>query len=254
MAIDESIDTFERAFPRRTKHGKRGGARLQASGPGLGGGEAARATKQEGWLKRRFLPLTAGGALLFAGLRNRSPAGLAMLVGGSSLVMRGLFARKGPEAERTILASFTIARAPEELYDFFRQLENLPRFMRHLVSVEQTSATRSSWIAKGPLKSTVSWEAEITDDQRGERLAWRSIPGSTIENSGEVRFERAAGDRGTVVSVLLRYTPPAGKLGVAVAKLFGEEPAQQLRDDLRRLKQMMEAHELPTIEGQPMGH
>jgi uncharacterized membrane protein len=103
---------------------------------------------------------------------------------------------------------------------------------------------RSRWRAKAPAGTSVEWEAELIDDRPNELIAWRSLEGSTVDNSGFVRFERAPGGRGTVVHVELRYCPPAGALGAAVAKLFGEEPRQQLYDDLRAFKQVMELGEV----------
>jgi uncharacterized membrane protein len=108
-------------------------------------------------------------------------------------------------------------------------------------------------VAKAPAGKKVEWDAELVDDHKNELIAWRTTPGSEIEQSGRVRFVRAPGNRGTIVQVELRYDPPAGILGVAVAKVFGEEPQQQVEDDLRHFKQLMETGELSTIKGQPVG-
>ena len=147
--------------------------------------------------------------------------------------------------------SVTVDRSPGDLYRQWRDLAQLPRFMKHLQAVEMVDARRSRWKAKAPLGRTVEWEAEIVDDVEGERLAWRSLPGSQVFNAGAVRFTPAPGGRGTEVQVSFQYAPPAGKLGALAGKLFGEEPQQQVAGDLRRFKQMMEAGEIPTIEGQP---
>lgn len=149
--------------------------------------------------------------------------------------------------------SVTVNRPAEELYSFWRDFQNLPRFMQHLESVEVTSDRRSRWTARGPLGKHVRWEAEITEDRPGELIAWRSVDGSAVENSGTVRFEPASGDRGTVIRAELEYYPPAGLLGATVAKLLGEEPQGQLKEDLHRLKQLLEAGEIITTKGQPAG-
>ncbi|MFG1889344.1 SRPBCC family protein [Micromonospora sp. NPDC049051] len=147
----------------------------------------------------------------------------------------------------------TVNRSPAEAYRFWRDLENLPRFMSHLESVRAEDLRRSHWTARGPAGRRVEWDAEIIDDQPNRSLAWRSMPGTRVPNAGRVRFVPAPGDRGTEVRVRLRYAPPAGALGRAVAKLFGEEPEQQVRDDLRRFKQVVETGEVVRSEGSPDG-
>jgi uncharacterized membrane protein len=143
--------------------------------------------------------------------------------------------------------------SPNELYDFWRRFENLPRFMRHLESVRQTGQNRSHWRARGPAGTAVEWEAEIVDDRPGELISWRSLPGADIDNSGSVRFERAPGGRGTFVRVKMQYDPPGGFFGSTVAKLLGEEPSVQVQRDLYRFKQVMETGQVVTTEGQPAG-
>ena len=150
-------------------------------------------------------------------------------------------------------ASCVVNRAPEEVYSFWRNFENLPRFMRHLESVQDRGDGRSRWVAKGPAGSTVEWEATIVADVPGEVITWRSLEGSDVDNAGAVRFERAAGDRGTIVKVNLQYNPPAGVIGATVAKLFGEEPQQQLDDDLRRFKQVLEVGEVVVSDATLLG-
>ena len=143
----------------------------------------------------------------------------------------------------------TINKPVSEVYRFWRQFENFPRFMRHLERVESIDGRRSRWRAKGPAGMRVEWEAEILQDREDEWIAWRSIEGSEIENSGSVRFSPAPGARGTEVRVQLQYAPPAGAVGRLIAKLFGEEPEQQIHDDLRRFKQLMETGEIPISDG-----
>ena len=142
--------------------------------------------------------------------------------------------------------TYTINRQPDVVYGFWRSLENLPRFMKHLESVEVIGDRRSRWRAKGPAGFKVEWEAEITYDRPNERIAWQSLEGSTVPNHGSVRFDPAPGSRGTEVRVDLVYEVPGGRAAQLVGKLFGEEPEQQIDEDLRRLKQILEAGEIAT--------
>jgi uncharacterized membrane protein len=150
--------------------------------------------------------------------------------------------------------AITVNRSPDEVYGAWHDFEQLPRFMTHLESVEATGQRTSRWRATAPAGGTVEWDAEIVDDRPGELIAWRSLPGADIQNSGSVRFAPAPGDRGTEVVVELEYAPPGGEAGAAVAKLFGEEPATQLADDLRRFKQVVETGDIVRSDGSPGGH
>lgn len=145
--------------------------------------------------------------------------------------------------------SLIINRAPEELYQYWHDFENLPHIMRHLESVRTTGERRSHWVAKAPAGTTVEWDAEVTEDRPNELIAWRSLEGSQVENSGSVRFETAPGNRGTIVKVEINYTPPGGAVGTLVAKLFGEEPGQQAQESLRSFKQLMETGEIVVSDG-----
>jgi uncharacterized membrane protein len=149
--------------------------------------------------------------------------------------------------------AITIRRPTEEVYGYFRDLARLPSFMWHLESVQVTGDRRSHWVAKAPAGRTVEWDAEIVEEVPNQVIAWRSLPGADVENSGSVRFSSAPGDQGTEVEAELEYAPPGGPLGVIVAKLFGEEPSQQMKDDLRRLKQVLETGEVVVSEGTPEG-
>jgi uncharacterized membrane protein len=140
--------------------------------------------------------------------------------------------------------SITVGRPVEEVYGFWRDFQNLPRFMRHLESVTVTGDRRSHWKAKAPAGTSVEWDAETTEDRPNELIAWRSLEGSDVYNAGTVRFSRAPGDRGTEVRVDIEYDPPLGKLGSKVAMLWREEPGQQIQDDLRHFKQVMELGEI----------
>lgn len=149
-----------------------------------------------------------------------------------------------PSTARRVARSITVNRGRSEVYAFWRNFENLPQFMKHLEAVSVHDERRSKWTARGPMGKNVSWEAEILEDVPNERISWRSLPGSTITNAGMVRFEDAPGDRGTEIHVELEYKPPAGMLGTTVALLFREEPKEQLFDDLRAFKQVMEIGEV----------
>jgi uncharacterized membrane protein len=149
----------------------------------------------------------------------------------------------------SVTKSITIKRSPETVYRFWRQLENLPRFMYHLREVRPLGDRRSHWVAAAPAGAQVEWDAEIVDERPNEMIAWRSLPDSDIRNEGSVRFRPAPADRGTEVQVQLQYQAPGGKAGALVASLFGEEPTQQIRDDLRRLKQVLETGEIVLSDG-----
>jgi uncharacterized membrane protein len=152
-----------------------------------------------------------------------------------------------------VTRSITVRCPREAAYQFWRDLENLPRFMQHLQSVHVADDGRTHWVARAPADQQVEWDAEIVDERPNERLGWRSMPGSDIRHEGCIEFSDAPFDRGTEIRVELRYDPPAGAAGAKVAKLFGEEPSQQIRDDLRRFKQVMELGEVVLSEGSPEG-
>jgi uncharacterized membrane protein len=195
-------------------------------------------------LRGVLLPL--GGTLLSRAVTGRCAVNRALgrntAKGGRvSPVARG----EGIKVERTI----TVNRPQEEVYGFWRQLENLPRFMDHLESVTVLDEDRSHWVAKAPAGTKVEWDASIQDEIENELIVWRSLPGSDIDNAGSVHFIPVGG--GTEVRVVLSYDPPAGRVGAAVAKLLGEEPEQQVEEDLRRFKQVMEAVETPARSRKP---
>jgi uncharacterized membrane protein len=148
----------------------------------------------------------------------------------------------------------TIARPRHEVYQFWRSLDNLPRFMKNLVSVTVLEGNRTHWKAKGPADRTVEWDAVIHNERENELIAWRSLPGSDVDHAGSVWFKDAPAGRGTEVSVELQYNPPAGALGAIFASLWGREPSQEIQEDLHRLKALLEVGEVVTVEGQPSGH
>lgn len=215
------------------------------------------------------LASTIGGALAtYAGLRRLGrPDGIALTVTGGALFFRGVtgycpinhaVGRNTARAQRPspveIATSLTVYRPREEVYRFWRELENLPRFMRHLQKVRQINGRLSHWEARAPKDmATLAWDAEIVTDEPGRRLAWRSRPGAHVDNAGEVRFEDAPGERGTEVHVRISYRPPAGRIGKAVARLFNPAFEGMVKEDIRAFKHLMEAGEVPVTEGQPSG-
>jgi len=146
--------------------------------------------------------------------------------------------------------SVTVNASADQLYAFWRRLENLSVLFDNVISVRALDDTRSHWSLKVPGGLTLEWDAEITIDRKGEMIGWRSLGGADLDNAGYVRFERAPGGRGTVVRVALQYNPPAGKFGAALATLFGEKPATQIEEALRKFKQVMETGEIATTTGE----
>jgi uncharacterized membrane protein len=167
-------------------------------------------------------------------------------------INRSMEGNKGIQVERAV----TVNLPREQLYRIWRNFENLPRFMKHLQRVdvdESTGGKRSHWVAKAPFGREIMWDAEITENRENEFIAWRSLPGSIVGNTGSVRFIDAPNTLGTIVHVSMQYNPPGGSLGAVIARIFGEEPGQQLRNDLRNFKMMMETGEIASVDGQPSG-
>jgi uncharacterized membrane protein len=209
----------------------------------------------------RWTSLIGGSAMVLLGLKDRSLRGVLLALGGSGLAYHGVVGDRGfqdivqeitgltsaVKVERTI----SINRSPEDLYNYWRNLENLPKFMKHLQSVKVLSPKLSHWIAKAPLGSRVEWDAEIVKDEENHLIAWASVQGADVDNSGFVRFR--PGLHGTEVKVVMEYDLPGGVISTAIAKLFGEEPEQQIGDELHRFRQLMETGEIATNEGQSSG-
>ena len=226
----------------------------------------------------RIASAVGGGALLAYGLKRGDTLGVILSLLGGGLALRGAtghcqlydaldvdtseknlpkFRRKNKSnnwltGRVEVTKSVTINKSPEELFTFWRNFENLPMFMDHLESVEVKGDKNSHWKAKAPLGYSVEWDAQITDEKKDEFIKWRSTQNADIPNSGTVEFKPTV-NRGTEVKVNLIYEAPAGKLGALAAKLFGEEPEQQVEEDLRRFKRLMEAGMNLQIEGQPSG-
>jgi len=216
----------------------------------------------------RWVSLVIGGGLLALGLKQGIREGLMLAVTGAALLYRGATGQcplykvagidtstsrlrpgvsvphgRGVKVENAVL----INKSPEELYRFWRQFENLPRFMDNLVSVKTEGDQRSHWVAKAIGNAEISWDAEIVNDVPNELIAWRTVESSDVDHAGSVRFEGT--ERGTRVKVTMEYRPPAGKVGVGLAKLFGQEPRQMIESDLRRFKQLVESGEVVSAQG-----
>ena len=212
----------------------------------------------------RWVSMAAGAGMALYGLTRARTSGLVLAGLGAWLVKRGMTGHcdtyrllgfntagtgedtrqaLGGPAGVIVEESITINRPVSELYRFWRNLENLPRFMSHLESVERITDTLSRWRAKGPAGTTVEWNAEIINEVTDQVIGWKSIEGSDVVSAGSVNFEEAGGARGTRVRVRLQYSPPGGKVGDAVARLIGSDAATQIRQDLQRFKQLVEAGE-----------
>jgi uncharacterized membrane protein len=205
--------------------------------------------RSESTRERNWAELTIGVAVTAAGLylatqgmrtgRNHKTA---------SMPRRSAHARKqGIEVQESI----TINRPTSELYRQWRNLENLPNVMRHLEKVTDLGGGRSHWIAKGPAGAEIEWYAEIVEDVENSRLVWRSVGDASVPNEGSVTFNKDPLCRGSEVHVTLTYHPPMGPLGATVARLFGEEPGRQIREDLKRYKQFLESEGAPGLHGFP---
>jgi uncharacterized membrane protein len=212
----------------------------------------------------RWISAIGGGAIAVAGIRARSLGGLIAAAAGGALVYRGVSghctcyealdintanhqaAEPHEYFERGIHVQevMSINRAPQELYRFWRNFDNLPQFMQHVESVRVIDDKRSHWVIQGPAGSRIEWDAEIINDEPDALIAWRSLDNASVDNAGSVRFVPEPEGRGTEVRVVIDYIPPAGTVGKWVATLFGKDPARQIREDLRRFKRVMETGEV----------
>lgn len=208
---------------------------------------------------------TVGTALMAYGISRRSVSGILLAVSAIPLAYRGFtggwppffngLAANGSDTRSALSGdrgihvreSVRIEKPLAEVYRFWRQLENLPRFMTHLESVTELGNGRSHWVAKGPGGVRVEWDADIINEVDNKVIGWQSLEGSDVVTAGSVNFEPVRDRRSTQIQVHLQYAPPAGRLGTAGAMLVGREPSQTIREDLRRLKQLLEAGEVPTV-------
>jgi uncharacterized membrane protein len=229
--------------------------------------------------------MLSGGALAAYALKRRDTSGGVAAIAGAALLYRGatghselyevlgvstarehshargtgVIADRGSDTRQQLGGSrgihveeaLTINKPIAEVFRFWRNFENLPTFMQHLDSVAVREEGLSHWVAKGPAGTNVEWDARIINEVDNKLIGWQSLDGSTISTAGSVHFDET--EHGTRVRIRLQYNPPGGRLGAAIARVFGEEPNQTVREDLRRFKQLMETGEIPTTEGQPSG-
>jgi uncharacterized membrane protein len=200
----------------------------------------------------RWTALIGGSALAVLGLIRRSRSGVALAAAGGALAYLGNRAAAASK-EMVARSSIHLNCSPQEAFQFWRNFENLPRFMRHLESVTTVGDRRSRWTAIGPMGTRLRWDAEIVAERPGELISWRSLEGSDLMLDGFVEFQAAPGNRGTVLFATIIYTPPAGSLGRTAAKMLGKDPSFLMRQDLRRFKALVETGEIPTVEGQTHG-
>jgi uncharacterized membrane protein len=208
-----------------------------------------------------WLALGGGALLLLLGASRRSTAGAFLAASSVPLLYRGITGRwpglmhDRPElnSTRTALTGDHGVHVREairlevplaDVYSFWRRLENLPRFMTHLNRVTETADGHSHWVAIGPAGLRVEWDAKIINEIENQLIAWQSLPGSEVVSAGSVNFESVRGGQSTQLSVHLQYAPPAGKTGALIASLFGHEASQVVREELRHLKQLLEAGEM----------
>lgn len=210
----------------------------------------------------RWISTVGGTGMVIYGLKTRGLLGLALGAIGGALIYRGVsghcpgYSAMGinPAADDHSRASLDhgikieesifVAADPVTLFQYWRELSNLPRVMRHLKSVSEMGDKRSHWVARGPMDTDVEWDAEIINEHENELIAWRSLPGSTVANAGSVRFTKDQTGAGTTIKVSLLYHPPAGRLGNWISSMLGEDPSEQIARDLRRFKLMAEAGSL----------
>jgi uncharacterized membrane protein len=224
----------------------------------------------------RWASAVTGGLMVVYGLSKKSAGGLLIAAAGGAVAYRGLtghcglyqklgfstvdaddqghtpperFNRRGVHVE----VSYTIEKPRHELFAYFRDFANLPKFMRHVKSVTVQDATRSHWVVEGPAGVAVSWDADVINEKPDELIAWHSVAGGDVDTAGSIHFRDGPPERGTEVKVSMSYIPPGGRLGAVVAKLFGRSGEAEVREDLRRFKQLMEAGEIPTTDGQSHG-
>jgi uncharacterized membrane protein len=217
----------------------------------------------------RWGSVTTAAALMIYGVSRRSPAGLGLALAATPLAYRGLAGRWPPQLTRhhtadedtraalgggrglIVYESIRLERPIAEVYSFWRRFENLPRFMAHLAKVTETDGGRSHWMARGPGGVLVEWDAEIINEIENQVIGWRSLPGGDVSVAGSVNFDTVRAGQSTQLTVRLQYAPPAGRVGAFVSMLAGREPSQTIREDLRRLKQILEAGEVARATAPP---
>jgi uncharacterized membrane protein len=210
----------------------------------------------------RWASAAAATALLAYGFNRKSGSGAALAVAAATPLVYTAVAGRWPFANGDtrkalggdrgihVRESVRIERPVHEIFAFWRRLENLPRVFSHLERVTDLGNGRSHWVARGPANLGVEWDAEIINEVEDKVIGWRSLPDSDIVTAGSVNFKPVGGGQATEISVHLQYAPPAGRAGAIIARMFGREPSQTIREDLRRLKWVMEAGEIPRASSQ----
>ena len=224
----------------------------------------------------RILSIAGGSALAIYGIARRNAAGVGLALAGGELIRRGatghsytyqfLDLNTNDESPSTVASlpnnkgirikrSMTILLPAHDLYAFWRNVENSPLYMHNIESVKATDATHSHWTAKVPVGDIpIEWNSEITEDVPDSLIAWRVEGQSPLGSGGQVRFTQAAEGKGTVVTSEIEYPVFGGMIGAEVGKILGHLPEQEVRENLRQFKQLMESGEIPTLSGQPVGH
>jgi uncharacterized membrane protein len=266
MSTDSLARNWEQRVAAQTWN--RRGASFDAAG--LKPAEGSNSGKNVGTAER-FASLTGGAALMLAGRQKGDWGGLLLALAGAGLLYRGATgrcqcyqalgistaehdrntivpAKQGAKVEKSI----TVNKPAAELYEFWRDLSNLPRTFKHLKSVETQDGNCSHWVARGPANINLEWDAEVLNDHENKLIAWRSLPGSQVDTAGSIRFVDR-GERGTEVTVALKYNPPGGQLAHQVAAWGGADLETMITEEFRRFKSLMEAGEVPSTEGQPSG-
>jgi len=216
----------------------------------------------------RYGSIVGGAALVVTGISRRSLPGLLVAGLGGLFILRGVAGhcrfydsigvstahtpqragvrdQTGHKVEKTI----SIARPPEEVFRFWRNLENLPEFMKAIESIQILDDRRSHWVVKGPGGRRLEWDAEVVNEHPGEMISWQTLPGADVQSAGTVRFTPTDGGRGTLLRVVLEFRAPGGSLGTGVARLLGRDPAGELERDLDRLKQIIESGDVSAATG-----
>lgn len=165
--------------------------------------------------------------------------------GRGRAVQPSLKSGEGIKIERLV----TINRSPGEIYSFWRQLENLPRFMQHVQSVTQRGDGVSHWVVRTVLDQTLKWDAKIIEDKPGQMISWQSLEGADMENAGSVWFTPSADGHATAVKVVMKYSPPGGKLIARMAKFFGGDAGKEMEEDLSKLKSLLESQNASSQGG-----
>ncbi|HWF46960.1 MAG TPA: SRPBCC family protein [Bryobacteraceae bacterium] len=213
-------------------------------------------SRPAGWLWARVagdaVDLASLGSCFAANGANRSKVTASTLAVAGVTALDVICARQlsrngganGISPRRTvhITQSVIVNRSPEELYGVWRDVANLPKFMRHIESVQVIDGGRLHWKMAAPRGKTIEWDSEIVEDQPNRRIAWRSV--GLVERSGSIEFSRAAGGRGTIVRIDMEFAPPGGRLAAEALRRLRAIPAHVIGDALRAFKAFMETGEV----------